>query len=197
VKDVHKYFNPVAGMPSPSWGAFASTSILVQMRSDNPSIVTSTTLPTLGSAQFTLAGFDDFVEYTGLFDRYRFLGLQHTLVPLTPGGATVFGRFTSAIDLDDANVPATFAGVAVKQGSLESIGGTGHTHSYVPHIAPAVYGSGVFSSFSNVRSDSCWLDCASTNVAHYGLKYAFDPTPVAITYLLTTVALVQFDRPGI
>lgn len=43
-----------------------------------------------------------------------------------------------------------------------------------PRVASAVYGSGVFSSYSNVKAP--WIDCNSPSVEHYGIKWYIDGT---------------------
>lgn len=141
-----------------------------------------------------LGAFADYAEYVGLFDQYRVNRVEVWLTPAAAAGSTVFNQLMSAIDLDDANVPATTPEVEGKQGALTTMGGAGHYHSWTPHVANALY-SGAFSSYGNMVSP--WIDAASINVEHYGLKVAAFTTPVAVNYNVAARIHVTFRAPGI
>jgi hypothetical protein len=44
-----------------------------------------------------------------------------------------------------------------------------HWRTVEPYAAMAAYGSGVFTSYASRKSP--WIDCASTAVEHYGIKF--------------------------
>jgi len=159
------------------------------------SLTTSASVPTFGGQAFTIASFDNSSQYLSLFDQYKFVQLECWIEPLEPQGSTSFGSIYSAVDFDDSNVPSNPSNVGDHQNSLISGGGAAHYHRFRPHVAMATFGSGAFSSYSNVPAG--WVDSASPNTAHFGLKIAADPTPSITHWTLYVRALVHFRQPGL
>lgn len=158
---------------------------------------TSTVANVYGSKYFILSEFSGYAEYTGLFDQYKFDEIEVWLEPQQSQSTAMSnqGLVTTAIDLDDAGTPSSFAAVDAKQNSLVTGGLDGHYHRWAPHMAVGVYASGAFSSFANAPAG--WIDSGSNSVQHYGLKIATTSTSVAITYNLHFRARVSFRQAGI
>ena len=192
---------------SKAYAAFASRPIArptltqqvysANMRTDYPlQYTTSTSVPTFGQFSFALSQLAGYAEYTGLFDQYLISELEVWIDPALSLGSTAsnIGEYVSAVDLDDATTPTTYAMVADKQSAVETAGQAGHYHRWAPHVAVALY-SGAFTSFGNEPPG--WIDVASPSVLHYGLKLAFNITGTALNYNLAIRARVHFKQAGI
>lgn len=157
---------------------------------------TSATVPTYFGTNFTLSLFQAYGSYTSLFDEYLIEEIECWLeCTVAPSSTVASAQLFSAVDFDDGNTPGAINTVLGKQGCLSSEVTSGHYHRWRPHVALAAY-SGAFTSYSNI--DSCWIDCASPAVQHYGLK-ACCPTAdgVVRTINLTTRAKISFRGAAI
>jgi hypothetical protein len=188
-------FNQVGARPYPSFGLSLEQGIRVQLTMAGQVFTTSTTVPVYTSFQFTLNGLYGYSAYVGLFDQYMFEQVEIWLEPVqVPAGTTLFGNLATAIDLDDATTPSSYAQVAEKQGAVVGVGSDGRYMRFRPHVAVAVY-SGTFTSFAN--APSTWIDSASTAVNHYGFKVAAGASGTAVNYEMTARCIVSFRAPGI
>lgn len=171
--------------------------ITVNMRyTTTPILTTSTTVATFGASTFVLSSFDDYAQYTALFDQYKIDMLEIWIEPQNSQStiSSNVGMLMSAIDLDDANTPSNFNIVEAKQSALTTNGYDGHYHKWKPTVATALY-SGAFSSYGN--TPSTWIDSASPNVQHFGLKLASLATAAVQNYVMNVRASVSFRQPGL
>lgn len=146
---------------------------------------------TFTGTSFALSSLDQVVSLTAVFDQYRIRLIEVTLLPRlsNSGGQTNTGVFTTVIDYDDATA-LTSIGQAMDYSNQVSSGGDMiQRRVFVPHVAIAAY-SGAFTSFANRASP--WIDSASTNVQHYGLKTAWTVTGAVNTYDAIIRMWVQF-----
>jgi hypothetical protein len=159
---------------------------------------TNATAPTYSSQYFSLANnVPNYAAYTALFDEYMIEKVEIWISPsmsqLT-SASTVLGDWSTAVDYDDANTPSSLGTVTDKQNSASSTILQAHYHQFEPKFAIGTY-SGSFVSFA---SDRGWVDCASPNVQHYGIKVACTSTPGGVEYLNSTIRItVAFRSPGI
>jgi len=154
-------------------------------------LTSSTTLPTFANQVVNLSFFDKVSSYTNIFDQYRIVMLELTLLP---GSGTVVsggnsGMLSTVIDYDDGTNLTTVAQALDYATCLTTDGVTRHKRTYHPHTAEAAY-SGAFTSFAN-RSNS-WIDCASNSVQYYGLKTAWSATTSIYVYDIIVRAWIQF-----
>jgi hypothetical protein len=156
--------------------------------------ITSASVPVETSFAFAVNQFNQYNEYTSLFDQYRILQIECWLSPTAVLTNQAVSDITSAVDIDDSN-PSTFAGVSAHSNAIVTGGMNGHYHKWVPHCAVAAYGSSVFTSFSNVQSP--WIDSASLTVSHFGLKIASAIGLFVVNYNLNTRIIVEFRNPGL
>lgn len=195
-KIVAKFFNMVAGRPYPPIGTLHDV-ITVQMTATFAGFLTTTTVaPVYNATTFTISMLGGYASYLSLFDQYRLECLEVWLEPSSaPAANIVYPEFASCIDLDDANVPGSFAVVADHPGALVGLGISGRYHKWKPHIATAAF-AGAFTSYSNVVAP--WIDSASPAVQHYGLKVAATNSGGAtVAYNMVLRARVSFRAPGI
>jgi hypothetical protein len=140
----------------------------------------STSAITYAATAFSITGFGStaIMGALSVFDQYRIDLIEVWMVSRDPTGVnnTNPGLVTSAVDLDDSNVPTSFPAVQSYGSSLTSSGTAGHFHRWRPHAALAAY-SGAFTSYANEQSP--WIDSGSPGVLHYGLKVASQPVAQA------------------
>jgi len=189
-----KLFNPVASRPYPTNALSLEQSIRVELQAQGLALTTSVTIPAFAGQSFTIAAFNTANSYLTTFDQYRFDQLEYWLEPIAAQGGLVPAAVASCVDLDDATTPTQFVQVENHQGALLAEGGAGRYHKWKPHMAVAVY-SGTFTSFAN--EEASWIDSASPNVQHYGIKVAAGITTAAIGYSYVVRAVVSFRAPSI
>ena len=154
-------------------------------------VLTATNGDTTGAFAFALSDLPSSSDFTSLFDQYRIAQVTLKFIPC----AANFGQATTAtdypsiltcVDFDDDAVPASSDTVRQYGTCLTVANATYFERCLTPRFAVAAY-SGAFTSYaqSNPRQ---WIDCASPNVVHYGVKWATTPiTVVTGTYQLYNV----------
>jgi hypothetical protein len=142
-------------------------------------LVTSTSVPTFVAEYFTLGQLDQVSTLAALFDQYCINRIETWLLPRVFAATDTTGEVASVVDFDDASALTTFAQATDYQNCIVGKPIEGHYRNFIPHVALAGYG-GAFTSYVNVSHQ--WIDCSSTAVQHYGVKFAATVTGVAITY---------------
>jgi len=125
---------------------------------------------------FTVANIPDWSSYSSLFDQYMIRLIEVLIEPtVTENTSTAVyaGSLSTVVDLDDSNPPTSVADLGAYTNLQIGTGTKSHYHRWVPTIATAVY-SGAFTSFG--AAEHTWVDVASPNVQHYGLKGAATAT---------------------
>lgn len=161
----------------------------------NSGYVTLTTPAAVGTSyasfgyHFTLAGIPNNTEFTNLFDSYQIRKVVVKMYPLNnsastveagaPNGNPAVSGFAHLIhDYDDATMPtATEAGVnelrQFPNYKIRRLVGNGFKMVIKPRFATAAYRSGVTWGYSQGKRDA-WLDIATPDVPHYGIKGIFE-----------------------
>jgi len=158
---------------------------------DYAAIVTSNSAPVTYGGYFTLAQFAGYADLTTVFDQYRIMQIIVTFEPNVPVVALALGIYIgTALDYDDATAPSANTDLEQYDNYLSVPVGQYFQRTFNPRIAFAAY-SGAFTSYSNQRAG--WIDCASTNVQHYGIKW-YMPTAASSTsvYNVKVQAFLQF-----
>jgi len=147
------------------------------------------------SQAFALSNFPGSSSLLSVFDQYRFEQIEVWVENTSPNSVAQFPNVVTAVDLDDANLPTSLSQIEDHMGALFTLGPAGHYHRFKPHLAVAAY-SGAFTSYANMPSQ--WIDSASSNVAHFGLKAGSSTNATtAYQYSLTARAVVSFRAPTI
>lgn len=117
-------------------------------------------------------------EFTALYDRYKITGVklkfqfQQNCATVNSGGGSNFPLpiLAYTFDGDDATVPSGMVEVQSHGYSKQKVLNANRPFSlYIkPRVDKLVYRSGVSNAYSSERA--CWLDCASLDVEHYGVK---------------------------
>jgi len=153
------------------------------------SITSSTTIPLFGTFNFAFSQLDQVTQLAAVFDQYRIAMVEITFKPRanqSTGSGT--SLFYSCVDLDDSTNASSINAIEDYPGCQVTENYVQHKHTFVPHIAVAAY-SGVFTSFANETAP--WIDVASTQVQHYGVKFGFAVS--ATTYLYDPVVRMHFQ----
>jgi len=135
----------------------------------------SPTLNTYGASQFSLNQLAEYASWTTVFDQYRILVVECVLeFPMNESTSITSdpGRWVSVIDTDDATVPTSLDVLTSYSTAVSSSATQSHFHRWAPGVAVDLY-TGAFGGFGTAVSP--WIDCASANVVHYGLKYGCSP----------------------
>lgn len=153
--------------------------------------INSAAISTYGAINITFGQFGDATPATLFFDQYRIALIEINFLPrvdvnVTP--STNPGQFYSVVDYDDSTVPGTVNVLQDYQNLIVTEGTKHHLHTFVPHVAVAAY-AGAFTSYMNVTAP--WIDVASPNVQHYGVKYAWTGGTVGFTYDIIARVLME------
>lgn len=152
----------------------------------------STTLETFGNHQVQLANYANATTFGSLFDQYRIALVEAWFIPrfVPVGTNNNTGRFVSVVDYDDTNNLTTTAEAMEYDTAMVSSGSAGHYRRFVPMVNnPVQVSGGGFTASSSKPAP--WVDIASTNILHYGLKTAWTVTDAAYTYDLVVRITIQ------
>lgn len=126
-----------------------------------------------GAMAFQLADLNQVTTFTALYDQYRFDKVVVEFMPVFSengqSGGLSAGDLYVVADYDDANALADLNAFRQRADVKMVPSWKGVTKNIKPRVALAAYG-GAFTAFANQAHQ--WLDCASTGIQHYGIKYA-------------------------
>jgi len=147
-------------------------------------IATSATVPTYGAVNFVLSYIGDYTGYQSIFDEYCIVEATVRFVPIQGPGAVaapLTGEFITVLDHDDSTPLSTLSSARDYPSALITKGSVGQTRVCYPRLATALY-AGAFTSYGQTK---CWIDMASPQVVHYGIKWAADSSSSSILYNVT------------
>jgi hypothetical protein len=181
-KDNAGNFNIVSGSFPELWRAYPYDNqvySVAQTYTFGNLVNTSATVPTFASANFKLSDLDQYASFTNVFDQYRIICIEAIIYAAPTASGTVDSllgsRWLSVVDYDDSTNLTSVAAASDYTNAEMTTLQCGHFHSFRPHAAVAAY-SGSFTSYANEQSP--WLDAASANVQHYGIKIACETSQV-------------------
>lgn len=119
---------------------------------------------------FGLSDLVNYTEFTALFDRYRFLRVDLTIMPRdvistsnTGSGEACY--LYDCIDNDDSTTPTMNSMLEESNMQVHS-GFLPFRRTLVPTMNQQVTASGL----SNISPPKTWVDCATPGIAHFGYK---------------------------
>lgn len=145
-------------------------------------VVDISTPPTLLSYYLVISAFPAAANFLNSFDQYKIIEGSITFIPqvvtsfiesgtvatLVPTAIYNLGVISTAIDIDDAATPGTESVILNHESAiLHGPFNKQVTRTWKPKVAAEVYQTGGFGGY---MSTSGWIDSASNNVQHYGLK---------------------------
>lgn len=134
--------------------------------------------PVASAFAFSLSQVPNVSEFSSLFDQYKLTGVRMRITPaLTQGissplfgtsAALGYSKVHTAIDYDDNTAP-TSEDELLEYGSLKSTTAfKDHTRYIKPKLLQQVYRSALSTSYA--PKSSVYLDMATSDVPHFGLK---------------------------
>jgi hypothetical protein len=134
---------------------------------------------------FQLANMPGGADWGTTFDQYRLRGVALEFMPVYttqgPNTGVFMPRLWTCIDYDDDNT-VTRTQIQQYDSCVVAPPGCGLTRAFVPHIAEAAYATS-FVGFANEKLK--WIDIASNNVRHYGVKAVIESGAYGQTQLQT------------
>ena len=134
-----------------------------------------------GALTFSLSSLPNASEFQSLFDEYKLMKVKLDFIPFgsevnlpisSMSGSTSLvspgGPLITAIDYDDNNTPAAAADLLQYQASKVTPVPKRLKMSLSPKFATEVYRSGLTTGYGARKG---WLDCANSDIPHYGVKY--------------------------
>jgi hypothetical protein len=164
-----------------------TTDITVIRQITGPTTVTAT--PTSGvnnTTYFQLSNLDNSSSFENVWDQYRIDAIRMTCKPqnnaigLVTNSTTTLVPLYCVIDYDNTANLTTAAAAREYDNCICLEPGESFVRTFQPRIATAAY-SGSFASYANMSPQ--WIDCASPNVQHYGVKIFVPGATAAQTQL--------------
>lgn len=151
----------------------------------------------LGAESVSLSLVPEQANYTKVFDQYRITHVKWTFTNVGSNSSVATTKtpfIYYAADFDDQNRPATKGAILnmdnVKKDSLTP-GKMVHVN-VKPRLAQALYNNGLTTGYG-LGPAAAWVDCASIQIPHYGMKYCIDNMLTdAYTIDLETTIWVEF-----
>jgi hypothetical protein len=158
--------------------------------------ITSNTTIAQGTAlSFALNSCADYASLTAVFDQYRIMAAEVTLMPSATNQANngTAGHVWTVLDYDDSTALSSIDAALDYPNVVVMNGLDSQVRSFVPHVAVGVYGGSTFTSYGNRAQQ--WLDAASPGVPHFGYKIVTAATSVAQVYDASVKLHIQFRNP--
>jgi len=136
----------------------------------------SSTLATYGVVTLSLANnCSDYSSLQAVFDQYRMVACEVIVRPVanqSSVNAQSKGFLHTVIDYDDGTALTSLNQALAYENCISTPVYYAQRRCFKPRVALAAYGSGAFTSYANFEAP--WIDAASPNVTHYGVKFAMD-----------------------
>jgi len=151
----------------------------------------STTVPVFPTLNFTGSLFNDFANYSTVFDKYRILEVEVDFLCVNQS-STGAGVFATVIDYDDDSALTSLNQALDYKNCYSTSTSTSFKRTLIPRMTFAAY-SGAFTSYAEGKSGQ-WLDCASSGIIHYGIKCVINPSTPQQQYQVVIRAHLQFKN---
>jgi hypothetical protein len=164
--------------------------------SDGSEIVASSSARVDTTVYFQLSGIDNNNYFAALFDQYRIDCVVVHIVPsnnaiqVPTQSTTEFVNLYSVIDYDDATALSSTASYREYDNCIELAPGESCKRMFQPRVSLSAYGGGAFGAYSNIGG--LWLDSASQNIQHYGIKIGVPPCDASQTILQSWKLIVEY-----
>lgn len=167
--------------------------------------------PVYGSFYLTAGLYGAATPLLSAFDQYRIIEASVTFIPqmvnsvitsgtvatLVPTSLYLHNVLCTNVDQDDATTPTSEANVLTHETArIHGPFVKPFSRTFKPMIASEVFQTGGFGGYAPLADQ--WLDCASPNIQHYGLKYsiAHGSTLAAseVEFAVYTSVKIQFRK---
>lgn len=136
-------------------------------------VVTSTSAAEgLYAFQFAISDLSEIASFTSIFDQYRLARIDMLIKPMTSPSTTAnisvpYSFAYVVTDYDDAAVLASASLSLNYQNCAILSPGQSHSRYLIPHVLMSTFDGAA--AFAQSKA-APWIDCANTNVVHYGAK---------------------------
>lgn len=144
----------------------------------------------LDSQSFSLAAVSNASELTALFEFYRICAVAVTFSPnyAAQMGNTAIGNLHYCIDTNDSTTPGGLSDIQQYPSYKMVPLSKPHTVYLKPRCADTYY-QGTLASGYGMSAKGAWLDCKSSGINYYGLKYVVDNTQLSAGIASTYITL--------
>jgi len=143
----------------------------------------------LGNINFALSQVAGYADFTALFDEYRINWVKLTFTPPVTRAASTVGAgtnvnpsypFYTVLDYNEVNAPANLTELGQYSSCVtHDMNGKPFSVFIRPHILGMVYQSAIATSYVSLPPRQ-WIANNYSAVPHYGLKYGFMGTNIAV-----------------
>lgn len=172
-------------------GVSAKNMIVPIKRTINKTSIASTTVgDVLGSMAFYLSDLPVSTEFTNLFSQYRIKSVDIHMVPRVNANLTTnpaaFSVFHYAMDYTNATPPNALADI-LQYGGCKRVNVNAVKDFHIklkPQTSDVFYNGAVVAGYG-ASPENTWVNTggSSANVAHYGLRYAWQCNSNPVTYI--------------
>jgi len=172
-----------------------------QLCDGNPTALTyvGTGAPIASVGGITVGSMPDFLNIIALYNRYKIISCTYNwnVQPVGSGGLISFDLPKMTIRYNyDGNI-ASSSVLPLKFQDLNNVkqfqftpDKTQFSYTYYPRVNEPIYLSGVSTGYKLGRPQ--YIDCAYSNVPHYGLMWYLDSVPVGVKVCLDITYKVAF-----
>jgi len=147
-----------------------------------------------GSYAFQISSLANVAEYTSLYDMYKINAVKWTLMPR--GNSAEAGtnnnntKVMSVLDFDDDDTPTSVDQLCQYETLKTTNLSRDHSRYLRPKFARMIYKTAATTGYG---VGSGWIDCNSTDVPNYGIKYCLlRTTSGTVTYDLKVTYYLSF-----
>jgi hypothetical protein len=160
---------------------------------DCPTLVSSTSAEVDQIQLFSLNALPGATSLLSAFDQYRIDHVELVIEPRVTNNmtnTTNMGRLASAVDYDSQS-STPFASLSQYNNCVSTQGIMAHYHRFKPCVLGYTENTSSASALGlNVQSP--WLDCSTSNIAHFGVLMAITQTSAVFTYDIQARVFVSF-----
>lgn len=146
---------------------------------------------------FRLSQLPNITDFTNLYDQYKICGVKVEVIPQYDNAqvnATPVAIVTQnfhVTDYDDSTTPPNMDALMQHQ-DVKRVPSTRIIKKFIkPCFATQIFNTGITSTYGARRG---WIDCATPDTEHYGMKFGFSANPVAFTYGLRMTFYLAFKQ---
>lgn len=122
-------------------------------------------------------------DFTGLYDQYKIRAVKVSIIPRSNdyGSGITAARIFSVLDYDDSIIPGSLNEILQYQNVKMTTYGKVHSRYFKPSVN---FQGGILGTTNNMAlpKKNVWIDIASTDVPHFGMKGVITPTSGALAF---------------
>jgi len=151
--------------------------------------------PVTNTYYFTLGALDQASTFVSLFDQYRIDAIRFIMKPYSnavqvpTASTTSFQGMYNVIDYDNSTALGSTLAARQYDNCMETEPYETWCRVFRPRIAMSAY-NGSFAGYANMQPE--WIDCANSDVRHYGIKLYLPPCTASQAILQSWNVQVEY-----